>query len=1023
MPHPGVEYFGWLLYGSAAEAVTLSRCTVNAAGSEWAYGVQAFGAPPLVVENCSFVNFPPNLGGTRTSCGMFLRSSPGVGGGVEMSVARTLFDESFTNAVMFGRLEGGASNVLSVADCIVPRELPPEYGPDSVSGLIIANAALSRTGFPRPDSPSVVLGMGALSPLANDPAADTDGDGLCDYDEVYGLDTDPWLADTDLDGVPDGDEAGQGTDPADPHSFLQNLMVSVTNVVSLSHAAYVAYGNASGTWEANGLAAFPSGFGSTIYTNASSSGAAYVKAFCDLDGDGEFSAATDILLVKSIPQGATANVTFSFGDVDGDGVTDERERADGTDPYDGMNFKFRDAKVSYTDLDHGHGYTNIIALSQIPDGWDSDEVVATFSSATFMYAIDAVATGGVVYVKCLRDLNGDGELDAGTEQIVVTRFAAADADRVKEVEIGDFDGDGIADSQELQDGTDPYDGRNFRLRMRIDAATSDPLLACTNYLAVSPSPSGWFPAGVVTSFVCTSVSAHIDGIATNGFVYVKCLRDFDADGAHGMAGDILYTASLTARSGDAYVMGVGDRDGDGVSDSEEIAEGTDPENGMESCFSLNATVAGIFTPSNGLSAVAYFGTATNILYGPCTQGNETLTVDFGHLSATSREKVSFLFWEDMDGNGSWDSGERKSVCGFRITGHSMCATNVLELGDFDADGDGMLDDWELAHGFSPTNMVDSVQDADGDGFINLYEYIAGTDPNDATENGEGTALYVATHGVDDRIAGTEPSIAIAYYSAYSPQGYGITGDVQNVYFQPNTNSWMHGVDMSCLSVYDDGPQGAWRHPLTAITPQHVISARHVHPENGLRVTFQSRCGDVVVRTLVAQTFIPGVAEDDLWIGLLDSPLPPNIKPAKLLPSGYELYIGSGRKIPLVRIGNNKSCNLHDIVYLAPNTGHGRMCCLEFSADISRHKYIRGPVGMDSGHPLFILFGQDLCFICPAKGFYRSENQATGYLCTYFQNLIRHAVNGLTLEMGKDPMAIVEFDFAVYDDFSSQEGSP
>ncbi len=33
-PHPGVEHFGWLLYTSAEEPVSLSRCTVNAAGSE-----------------------------------------------------------------------------------------------------------------------------------------------------------------------------------------------------------------------------------------------------------------------------------------------------------------------------------------------------------------------------------------------------------------------------------------------------------------------------------------------------------------------------------------------------------------------------------------------------------------------------------------------------------------------------------------------------------------------------------------------------------------------------------------------------------------------------------------------------------------------------------------------------------------------------------------------------------------------------------------------------------------------------
>ena len=278
------------------------------------------------------------------------------------------------------------------------------------------------------------------------------------------------------------------------------------------------------------------------------------------------------------------------------------------------------------------------------------------------------------------------------------------------------------------------------------------------------------------------------------------------------------------------------------------------------------------------------------------------------------------------------------------------------------------------------------------------------------------ALYAATHGVDDRIAGTVQSVAAVYYAGYQPKGTGVTGELQNICFQRNTNCWMHGVDMSCLSVYDDGPQGAWRHPLTAITPQHVISATHVCPENGLRVTFQSLSGEVVVRTLVAQTFIPGVADDDLWIGLLDEPLPSCVKPAKLLPPDYALNIGTGRKLPLVRIGNNKSCNLHDIVYLAPSAAHNRMCCLQYSSVPARNVYRRGPVGMDSGHPLFLLFGSELAFVCPARGFY-SDNQATGFLCTYYRKLIQKAIDGLSLQLGFNPMAIEDFDLSEYHESS------
>ena len=48
----------------------------------------------------------------------------------------------------------------------------------------------------------------------------------------------------------------------------------------------------------------------------------------------------------------------------------------------------------------------------------------------------------------------------------------------------------------------------------------------------------------------------------------------------------------------------------------------------------------------------------------------------------------------------------------------------------DRDGDGMPDDWEMAHGLNP-NVANGQQDADLDGMSNLSEYLAGTDPQDA----------------------------------------------------------------------------------------------------------------------------------------------------------------------------------------------------------------------------------------------------------------------------------------------------
>lgn len=46
----------------------------------------------------------------------------------------------------------------------------------------------------------------------------------------------------------------------------------------------------------------------------------------------------------------------------------------------------------------------------------------------------------------------------------------------------------------------------------------------------------------------------------------------------------------------------------------------------------------------------------------------------------------------------------------------------------DSDGDGMPDDWELAHGLNPNDPTDANKDCTGDGYTNIEKYINGIDP-------------------------------------------------------------------------------------------------------------------------------------------------------------------------------------------------------------------------------------------------------------------------------------------------------
>ncbi len=64
--------------------------------------------------------------------------------------------------------------------------------------------------------------------------------------------------------------------------------------------------------------------------------------------------------------------------------------------------------------------------------------------------------------------------------------------------------------------------------------------------------------------------------------------------------------------------------------------------------------------------------------------------------------------------------------------NSPPAQLIVSSGDGDLDGDGLPDQWELAHGFSPLDPADAGGDADGDGLTNRDEYRLGSDPRDAT---------------------------------------------------------------------------------------------------------------------------------------------------------------------------------------------------------------------------------------------------------------------------------------------------
>ncbi len=831
MPNPDVQYRGWLFYRSCAAPAMFRGCTFNAAGATWALGVDAYGSPPLLFDGCTFIHFPPD-GELQTSCGVLLRTSGSSDGGSDVLISRTVFDESFTNAWPIGRLDSASPYSVVATDCLLPRAFPVEYPPDATQRVTVADASLSWSGIPLANSPSVALGIGAFAPLDANPPLDSDGDTISDYDEAYEYGTDPFLVDTDNDGVPDGDEIFDKTDPTNPHSFTQTLDVTATNKVSLSHAIYVAWGYSAAGWEANELEVFPTGFGATNYINASSQGATHMKAFCDLNDNGEYDAAHDILLVRPIPYGSTAQIDFVFGDVDGDGVADAQERSDGTDPYHAKNFRLT-ATLDIESSDVAWGLTNYVACGLISAGWSTGEN-SSFVGSTLQFPVDAVATNGEVFVKVFRDFNANGIYDAGVDALVVQRLTGSDRGKTIEFSVGDSDRDRIIDSVELEEGTNPLSGYDY-------------------------------------------------------------------------------------------------------------------------CFNLSLTYTGVFHTTNALTFTAFLG--TNLVYGPCVVEGGVWTHDFGHCVAAAGERVLVNVWDDADHNGEWDTGETSNRYTVAMTSHDMAVTNSLSYGNFDRDNNMIPDWWEMQEGLAAEGVSRrAYDDQDGDGLINLHEFWCGTHP--LVPDGSNTLLSVASRSIDDRLLGKSATNSLCLFENYFENG-------TNGVFQTNANFWANDVDLSGISVWNSSNLHNER-AGALISPQHLLMANHWYPSSTNEILYFRGKSGVVYSRMPARWQRVSVSSilstyPDMVVILLNESLNTNdVSVISVFSTNLLSKVRDGYAVPFLYLNRKKEALVKEIRSLTLGGDVLAWHHISFMRPtvIGRQPFVTDVLGIpgDSSSPSFILIG-------------------------------------------------------------------
>jgi hypothetical protein len=159
--------------------------------------------------------------------------------------------------------------------------------------------------------------------------------------------------------------------------------------------------------------------------------------------------------------------------------------------------------------------------------------------------------------------------------------------------------------------------------------------------------------------------------------------------------------------------------------------------------------ASVIIPANQVSAAFDIGAVDDVI------ADGTITVTITAIALDHTDGVDSLNVVDNDFDFDMDGVlDHNDNCPYDINADQADfeGDGLGDVCDYDDDGDGMSDSWELEHGLNPRNSFDRDADADADGFSNGEEYDFRTDPNVA-DTGDNN------NGIPDAAEVRKPSIA------------------------------------------------------------------------------------------------------------------------------------------------------------------------------------------------------------------------------------------------------------------------
>ena len=194
-----------------------------------------------------------------------------------------------------------------------------------------------------------------------------------------------------------------------------------------------------------------------------------------------------------------------------------------------------------------------------------------------------------------------------------------------------------------------------------------------------------------------------------------------------------------------------------------------------------------------------------------------------------------------------------------------------------------------------------------------------------------------------------------------------------------------------------------------------MEATHCVPATNDVVWFRSPGGTLHERTIVGLKQCQNPA-NDVSVGILDEPLPPDVVPVKFLPENYRQYIWDGEHMPTLRLNKYSQAVVQEISRIPPaNITSCSMTIPEvqyrISDDMIRESFRTNAVWGDSGHPNFLVAGDTLIFLFPTHNT-PLGNMHFGMSCLSIclKNEIETMMNELCQETGvTNRYSVGEFD--------------